>query len=1436
MLCGVAAAEENAPLTVRLIQPEETKLMIPDDVILVPYDSANLPDGELPTAESLRSPQQRVFVSSERFRELFDLVHNPEKRAPKKDFLPKTPVAYAMAGAEYHATLVTTTTAALQENLLIEGTIRFEVFSDEPLAVPFPVSGGVLESVTINGKKAELGFSGTLANAGVDRSVRVETNPGQRVMIAQNLYEAPETEMGQAAIYLLSVQGKGEYVLEWKSRYNVRRQGGWHIVSGRLPAGPTRTAGMATSVTLTIPEIGSELRTGNELDQRKWISSTGNNIVETTLAPGGVFHWQWRPQVTEGTVDDDLKIDSDALFEVREDGMRMTWNLTLDFGGGKHETFRLRLPGDYQVAAIDGRNVRGWGPVEIDIPDSDKQTIDVELLKPADTQELVTVVMWKNRGTDDAANDIVPVVEVVGAAMHRGRMSVMQSPLLNVRTIHESGLSRTDLPSANELTRIASTKLAGLESPLGIRPVQTFRFASESFRLALDVSPVVPLHSVTIQSIVNMSEYETTLESNITLQPDKKPIYQADIRLPQGFKVRRVNIPIRHEYIVHTVDEKLILSVYFPEGSGSRIGAAGNVQIVVEGELPERETISLPKISVSDIHAASIMMYYAVLTDPAFDVRLTAMSGCDTVPAETLTWLSAARKPLARLALRANNSRDFGGTLSLVQRQPDVVVSTISNTSIKRQSIEETILIDYTIERAGIRRVEFELPQWLENARIETPLLQRKTVTPTENGNVHVRLDLQEEMMGELQVLVRSDRPLVAGADTPVAIPVMHTGRVQRQYVVLESREGIDEITASPSGLRLLTRGTNDWAHLESILGSNFGTGYIAENVRAGLALAQGDREGTPLHPALTFQTHRRETLRMAGVSVGLAETRIVVGEEGAYIAEQVYHVDNKTEQYLDLWLPHGAELWVVRILTAAEWKQRERRNVNDAAQNGLEVGEPVKPTQMPEEDRNDFIRTSTSRTMAKSTGTFVRIPLVRTEPGDPDYALRLIYAGTLPPVRPFARIAFPLIVVKRNIHIESSIVRLHLPHGFRYTFDGTLTLVERQKAEQSVVALKKSHDQNVMTRLESSAQQFANSFEQSRAISNLGEIYGVQEESLITLGKRKVMDRENESVARGDAVYNDGGAIYNDGKIEHRFSNQSNTMARGNSAQLISNWAVDPSENSMKEQSRIQRGLQEPTGSFKNNEWLASNQLVRRDEPSKTTENLSMGRMSMDGISDDQQVLARRISELADSRFDSIEHRQQAQSPQAPQRPAVTLPPAPVPIEQPQVADVPQQRPQTRFAPSPGSGQTVPPHGAPMPPGQSGGRGGMGGGNFGGVSGGVVDWSNPQQESPHVVLSDLDVVILEAKAEDVAKFESIIKNLETISPLATRFASLDIDIPLGGQEYVFTSPRGEGELRARCYAESYVTRSAYLFFSLLVITAAVGIERFTRKRRGNPT
>ena len=74
----------------------------------------------------------------------------------------------------------------------------------------------------------------------------------------------------------------------------------------------------------------------------------------------------------------------------------------------------------------------------------------------------------------------------------------------------------------------------------------------------------------------------------------------------------------------------------------------------------------------------------------------------------------------------------------------------------------------------------------------------------------------------------------------------------------------------------------------------------------------------------------RREDVQVAGASIGLAETKLVLDADGAYRAAATFHTNNATEQFLDVALPPGAVLWTAVV-----------------------AGEPVKPVKPPEAREN---------------------------------------------------------------------------------------------------------------------------------------------------------------------------------------------------------------------------------------------------------------------------------------------------------------------------------------------------------------------------------------------------------------------------------------------------------------------------------------------------
>ncbi len=158
--------------------------------------------------------------------------------------------------------------------------------------------------------------------------------------------------------------------------------------------------------------------------------------------------------------------------------------------------------------------------------------------------------------------------------------------------------------------------------------------------------------------------------------------------------------------------------------------------------------------------------------------------------------------------------------------------------------------------------------------------------------------------------------------------------------------------------------------------------------------------------PRLKFHTELRTAVETVKAAIGLAETTLVVDGAGAYRGRQILRMNNATEQFLEIRLPEGGRLWTARV-----------------------AGEPVKPTAIPgSTDPRD-----------------VRIPLIKTAPGELYYEVVLKYGGRLPTMAAWGAAAFPLVRC-RNVAPDLSQVRLYLPEEYRwFDFGGTMRLVHEE-------------------------------------------------------------------------------------------------------------------------------------------------------------------------------------------------------------------------------------------------------------------------------------------------------------------------------------------------------------------------------------------------------
>ena len=479
--------------------------------------------------------------------------------------------------------------------------------------------------------------------------------------------------------------------------------------------------------------------------------------------------------MAEGQVDQSLTAQSTAVLDVQEDGLRLVWRLQLKFRRSQRDRFDIRVPTGYDVDKVEGTNVRGWEVT----PGDQHQTVAVTLLKAAKEQEVFTVHLWRRKAVaqEDADEFNAPVVDVAGAALHNGEVTVRHSPLLRLQTLDHTGLTRVDLGAE-------AAKLAGgvdsEESPLGIRPYEAYRFSAAPFTLALRAAQLESKNSATVRSVLKIAEYQRNLESHITFRVQGPPIHVAEILVPGDLKLETVSAPGEFHWALTDIgdnnadnngdnnadnnadnvddnkDDRRLLTVYLAAGQ------EGDVSLLIGGILGEPgpiEQMALPRVAVRRVERQQCDL--AVQVDPAYAIEAADLVGCSELKLfrQQYGWLNPGQRNLTRLAVHCSKP-DYSGILKLSLRTPVVNCSTITNVRVTDRTIEETILLDYTIRDAGIQTLSFLLPDWMGECRISVPMLRKKTIERAGDGQLRVTLELQDEVMDRLCVLVENDRLL----------------------------------------------------------------------------------------------------------------------------------------------------------------------------------------------------------------------------------------------------------------------------------------------------------------------------------------------------------------------------------------------------------------------------------------------------------------------------------------------------------------------------------------------------------------------------------------------------------------------------------------------------------------------------------------------------
>lgn len=940
------------------------KVTVPDDAIIIPYDPDKLDEA---------TSSERVLIPYDRYSALW-------KRAyPNRPLLHELlPTTYALAGSHF------TTTLANGDSLLLTGYLDIDVFTDEEVAVPLALRGGVLRTATMNGQPARLQVLGELLVQQQEAPSQQAANASQQVIVPLALPPPPT--------FHLLLKGKGRKRLEMTLALSITRQGGWRIVNGVLPVSS------ANSLDVELAAAKTELRWSGTTDRGEYISQVDNEKINLSAGPGGDLQFRWRPSVAESMVDRTLTARSNTIVDVQEEAVHVVWDVTLQFRRGQRDIFQFILPTTFQIEDVTGTNVRGWDANE----EEGQQLVNVELLEAARDQVQLRMHLVRHGAVGQEGMDQfdVPVIVIPDAMLHQGRLAIRRTPLITLHTESVEAVTRDDLGEA--LAQVFQTRKDARLSPLGLQHYQTYRFSTTPFLVRLQATMLKPETTANLQTLLRLAEQDVSLESRIRVIPSRLAVHRVDIQVPLSLEVIEVEAPGLVDWSRSSQDEEGaetdILTVLLGSGhlQAFDVIVRGLINVPVEDG-----TTELPRLSLLGMLRQQGQI--VVQTDPSYDVEILELDNCQQQSLETVFgWLQAGQRSLSRLVL-THRDGNYGGSVRLVRREPLVHGSVFINIRVTDRAIEETILLDLNVSEAGIDEIVFQLPADLADARINAPLLRRIEMEAVDADDpespLRVTVQLQDEVIGRIQVLIEHDRVLDATNIQHAPIPLLETGQTDTRVVAIDS-SGNEVTVETTDGLEKLSPQSASYRSLVNRMGNALGDVFIVSG------------NTTNGSPSLTYQIMDRDVRQLTSALVSLSEVTLVMDEQGSYRARQVYEMDNRTEQFLDLRLPEGSQLWVVLV-----------------------ADQPVKPRQVPGQD---------DRRM-------VRIPIQRLAEGDAEFRVTLIYGGKTTTLGSWGRVQFPFVEMVSDVNIEKTHVSLHLPETHRwYGFDGTTEQV--QSYDQLVV------------------------------------------------------------------------------------------------------------------------------------------------------------------------------------------------------------------------------------------------------------------------------------------------------------------------------------------------------------------------------------------------
>lgn len=762
-------------------------------------------------------------------------------------------------------------------------------------------------------------------------------------------------------------------------------------VSGASGSGGLSIGIPAVSATSLVFELPSHDQVGSVSPCRGGqgnVQKDGKTILEADLGLASQMSLSWSPRtaLSANGLAAHVEATNQLSLIFQEAYLEASARMVFNVARKPAREVTVRVPKPLAVYSVSGDKLKGW-----QMDPADPELLRARFAEPIHGRAELEIRAGAPLGLSPEASAL-PLIAAANVSAESGSVTLFRSPNLKLEVTSVEGLRRGK-----------SSPTPAPETGEGVRASASYVYSRAPVGISAKVQMLRPVVTASVHSRFLIGADEVVVRSALELDVKGSDLFGFVMEAPKSWEIEEIEGDIVQEWWTSDAEGLQRVHVTFKEP------VQGHRTLTLKGLLPVSDpskiSLTSPRVVGAEVQRGSLFL----IAGSSFS--LTTRSLRALRPRDVRVFSENDPAPAGFVPAMAYSYREPAHSLEVSRTEvtPHVNMTAVTRATIETGVLKARIALRYEIRNAAVDAFSFSLPGYVGN-QIEmksSNIRQVKSERMGEGGDDRRiwNLKLHTPQLGT--VTHQFDVELGISEDGDLRIPSVRALGVDRAryYLVLENRS---EYVVSPKTLRSLQE--------VPLAELPFRPAGGEATTAATVYKARGEDYALELAKEMT------KMQQLVEASIDWAEIKSSVTRDSRILTKAVYHMQNRTEQYLEVGMPEDAEVWSVFVRD-----------------------EPVRPAVIQREGRTNLL-----------------IPLIKTTAGDLAFDAEVVYSQPMPEAFGTSgrqELTGPRII---GVPVTHTHWTLYLPRGFKhYWFDGNMDeIVEEVKMIDKLAALVKEQTQ----------------------------------------------------------------------------------------------------------------------------------------------------------------------------------------------------------------------------------------------------------------------------------------------------------------------------------------------------------------------------------------